>query len=105
MRLSGIPVYLDSLLVRSIGWKFPQERFFEWEPKDEWLCRRLGIGHEEFEYQCYRVGNAFYMHPKVWQQLKKELPEICEEEPLRFYSNFDQGPIVRPSSFVKLATV
>jgi hypothetical protein len=62
-------------LVTSRSWIFPKERFFEWEPKDEWFCKKYGIGHAgPVEPACYQVGNTLVMHPTIY----KELVKYCE---------------------------
>ena len=47
------------------------DRFIEYEPKDEKWCRAFGIGHEVREPACFRVGDKFVMHPRVFERLKR----------------------------------
>lgn len=58
---------------RGSSWIFPQEPFFEWEPHDEWFCRRYGIGHQGPEKPCIiRVGGSLLVHPDLYEQFKKQ---------------------------------
>ncbi len=72
-RMTGISVMQDEHAVaREKQWRFPQERFVEYEPKDEWWCRKYGFGHEvEVDVPAmYRIGDMYVMHPKLYEQLK-----------------------------------
>ncbi len=46
-------------------WVFPKHRFFEWESKDEKVCRFLGIGYEESVEQVihYPIGSIMVKGP------------------------------------------
>lgn len=35
-------------------WQFPKHRFVEYEPKDEWWCRKYGFGKEIDGPVCYK---------------------------------------------------
>lgn len=63
---------IESVYLTEKVWVFPKERFFEWEPKDEAMCRRLGIGHEVERGMCYRVGDTLVAHPSVVREMEKQ---------------------------------
>jgi hypothetical protein len=44
--LYGTPIHVSEHVVEKV-WVFPKDRFVEYEPSDEWWCRKYGFGHEE----------------------------------------------------------
>jgi len=118
MKLRGVKVILDANCKQNIRWVFPRERFFEWEPKDERLCRLLGIGYEDFDPTCHEIredrngvwsgafgaGHYFVMHPRLWAALKKKMPELCEDDPVLFRSSDYYLPVLSTQSRIVLST-
>jgi hypothetical protein len=69
----GLKVVTDEKMVDRV-WVFPKDRFVEYEPKDEWWCRKYGFGHEEVrpKQEVVRVGDTLCMHPAVWKQMGEQ---------------------------------
>lgn len=69
----GLKVVTDEEMVDTV-WVFPKDRFVEYEPKDEWWCRKYGLGHEEVrpKQEVVRAGDTLYMHPAVWKQMGEQ---------------------------------
>jgi hypothetical protein len=74
--LYGLNVVTDQNMVEKV-WVFPQDKFVEYEPKDEWWCRKYGFGHEETrpQQQVVRVGDTLVMHPATLDLLVKDMDE------------------------------
>lgn len=71
--LHGLKVVTDDSMTETV-WVFPQDRFVEYEPKDEWWCRKYGIGHEVTRprAEAVQVGDTLVMHPQMWEKLKEQ---------------------------------
>jgi hypothetical protein len=77
--LYGLKVVLDDTMTETV-WVFPQDRFVEYEPKDEWWCRRYGIGHEETRprAEAVRVGDVLYAHPTTFERISLSIKKLNE---------------------------
>jgi hypothetical protein len=56
-------------------WIFPKDRFVEYEPKDEWWCRKYGFGHEStdpMDTVILVVHGDVFMHPTQIAELKRQ---------------------------------
>jgi hypothetical protein len=74
-KLMGFKVFVSDFCV-TIPWVLPAEPFFEWEPKDEWFCRKYGIGRPGRPVpSCFRFENSFIMHPDIYAKMRDVLPE------------------------------
>jgi hypothetical protein len=82
--LYGTPIHVSEHVVEKV-WVFPKDRFVEYEPSDEWWCRKYGFGHEETRPAVYRVGVALHFHPVRWEQFC----ELAELEPDNDYLHND----------------
>ena len=71
MHLNGIPIVVSEHAMAS-KWTPPDERFIEYEPKDERWCRYFDIGTVKQEPGCYQIGASYLMHPVIFNQIKKE---------------------------------
>jgi hypothetical protein len=71
----GLKVYVSRFCVE-YPWVLPQHQFFEWEEKDIPFCRKYKIGHAgPAKPTAYQIGNTLVVHPDIYDQIKKELPE------------------------------
>lgn len=50
------PIVVDNDISIEKEWVFPKHEFFEYEPKDEKLCRALGIGYERLKPKAFFVN-------------------------------------------------
>jgi hypothetical protein len=90
--LYGTPVRVSEHVVEKV-WVFPKDRFVEYEPSDEWWCRKYGFGHEEVRPAVMRVGNDLHFHPVRWQQ-------FCEQAELEVENFPPENDLVRFKSRV-----
>ena len=67
--LHGIEVVSSEHAVER-RWMFPTHRFFEWEPKDEVTCRRLGIGEEKLMPAAFMICGVLVVHPDLLDDIK-----------------------------------
>jgi hypothetical protein len=94
--LYGLKVVNDYSMVDKV-WVFPQDRFVEYEPKDEWWCRKYGFGHEETrpKAEVVRVGDTLYGHPTTLERVSvamKKLNEVFERRTRELYELPQDGP-------------
>lgn len=68
----GVPVHISEHALESV-WVFPEDRFVEYEKKDEAWARKLGYGHEELRPGAYMVGTSLLVHPDVWAEIKRRM--------------------------------
>lgn len=68
--LFEIPVIVTEHALVS-KWVFPQDRFIEYEPKDERWCRFFRIRHEVMVPGCYQMDGKLIIHPTLWDQIPK----------------------------------
>ena len=74
--LYGMGVVVDRNITAT-SWIFPKHRFFEWEPEDEPLCRKYGIGHEGPEKPAaYEINGTLFIHPDLMEELKRQCQRI-----------------------------
>lgn len=66
---TGIPVISDLHCVKR-EFRFPKDRFIEYEPKDEGWCRFFGIGREVDVPLAYMIGGKLVAHPRIIEQIK-----------------------------------
>jgi hypothetical protein len=74
MMLDGLKVVTSEFLPGR--WQFPYDRFVEYEPKDEWWCRKYGFGREVFD--AVRIGDTLVVHPKMLSEINKAVKESNE---------------------------
>lgn len=75
--IGGTPVYSSEAAVRT-EWHFPERRFVEYGPEDEWWARKYGYGHAGPPIPCaYRMkerrGFVFVVHPSLLDRLRVEM--------------------------------
>ncbi len=65
-------------------WVYPVERFWEYipSPETERWCRYFGYGHEKREPGAFQIGDMLYVHPKVYDELKRQIRQREQALPL-----------------------
>lgn len=66
-------------------WIFPDHPYIEYEPKDEWWCRKYGIGHEGKSEPCVILMNksgylpgardVLLVHPSLKKAFEEQIKE------------------------------
>ena len=70
INFEGIPVVLDPRMGKYIQVKFPRS-------KKKRIRRKWRKNHKNYAWvsdgQVYQMGGRLYMHPAMWERLKKEM--------------------------------
>lgn len=84
MTLLGMEVHESHFAMVTV-WEFPKDRFVEYGPEDEWWARKVGFGREVSRPGAIRIGDTWFVHPKVFEQLRTRFTTDARPLPLRWY--------------------
>lgn len=70
-------------------WVFPEDRFVEYEPKDEAWARPLGYGREETVPAAFLYMGRWLVHPSLVRVWEKAMDRL--ENPLRGFWQREYG--------------
>lgn len=88
--MGGIKIVVSDYCLTG-RWVFPEHRFIEFSPEDESWARAAGYGYEVLEPCACHMGDIMYVHPTVYDRLRKFVQPSLPEKPNCLIDNLPGG--------------